>query len=169
MLGYSRIKEGHSSVLQQMRDRLVSIIVAESTVALRLMLSMCSILWGLSLWTPGMFASFPATYQVMSALMPQHVWSTLFLFTGLISLFSLLLEVRTKFTIGAGALLTAIMWTASTLSCLATWWPVHITGFISQALAYRVPAVLSGDIGLMVASWVVFVRHASDRRVTIRY
>lgn len=168
MITYDDLRHVPSTVVEQIKCNLKTILLSGQVTSLHLLLGVSSLVWCVTLLSPGMFDSDPDTYKVMAALLPAHVWSLFFFTAGIVSILSLLLDVRTKITLMAGSMLTGLVWTAATLCCMAAWWPVHIPGFLSQVAAYRVPSILSGPIGLTLASWFAFVHYAADRRGTIR-
>lgn len=149
--------------------RLQYIMMQEPMHLTRILLGMSSLTWAAVLFAePDIFTEGRTTYTVMHAIMGEDAWGILFLICGSVCLVSVLFNIRNKYTLLFDALLTCVVWTASTLACLAAWWPHTIIGWWSQLLAYPPPVAMSGELWLTLAAWWHFVRQATDRRVLCR-
>lgn len=149
--------------------RLRYMLLEENMHMVRLLLGVSSITWAFGLFLEAhIFTDFRPTYYVMRAMMGENTWGVLFLVSGVMCLVSLLFGVRNKYTVLFDALLMCVVWTASTLACLAAWWPHNITGWWSQLVAYSPPVAISGEVWLTLAAWWHFVRQATDRRIYCR-
>lgn len=149
--------------------RLRYILLEENMHLTRLILGFSSLTWALCLFfAQPIFVESRPTYAVMHATMDEYAWGVLFLVSGIVCLISVLFNIRNKYTILFDALLTCMVWTASTLACLAAWWPHTTIGWWSQLLTYSPPVAISGEVWLTLAAWWHFVRQATDRRVSCR-
>lgn len=149
--------------------RLYYLMMQEPMHLTRIILGMSSLTWAAVLFAePDIFTDGRTTYLVMRAIMGENAWGVLFLICGSMCLISVLFNIRNKYTLLFDALLTCVVWTASTLACLAAWWPHTTIGWWSQLLSYSPPVAISGEFWLTLAAWWHFVRQATDRRILCR-
>lgn len=106
----------------------------------RLLLAMAELIWSIALFIPGETFDRP-TYSVMSSVMPELAWASLFGVMGSIQLYVLLLgNYHDRFAV----------WFAGINQTV--WWFVVISMYIS---VFPPPAAISGELALAIgASWV---------------
>lgn len=148
--------------------RIAYILAEDKMHFVRLILALSSLTWAAVLYNSDLFNQGLITYRVMSSIMSAEWWAFWFMLSGIACLSSVALNLRNRFTLLCDALLTCLLWTSSTLACLAAWWPHETTGWFSQMLAYQAPVSMAGELWLTVAAWWHFVRQATDRRVWCR-
>ena len=125
------------------KRRLIDLVYGSDLYATRFMLGVAELTWALSLFWPGATFGRP-TYHGMQQIMPEEMWATAFLLTGLIQ-FQILASQRfhTKFAVTFAAW-NSFLWTVSVLSMYMS--------------VYPPPAAISGELALAFgASWV-FIR-----------
>lgn len=132
----------------------------------RLLLCMGSLTWAMLLGLPSdIFVPGRTTYTLMAAVAPERVWALAFLVHSIWGLYTLSTGVRNHVALTMDALLGCVLWTGSTLLCFAAHWPYHLTGFTNQLFNYPMPAAMSGELWVAVASWWHLVRYWAEENM----
>lgn len=155
--------------LSYAKKHLYYTIFKQSMHFTRILIGLSSLTWAVCLFddTP-IFTTDRQAYVVMHAIMGEDAWAVLFALSGVVCLFSVIFNIRNKYTVVFDALLNCVLWTASTLSILAAFWPHEVMGLWVQFREYPPPVAIAGEFWLTVACWWHFVRQTTDRRVCCR-
>lgn len=151
------------------KKHLYHILFIQSMHLTRLLIGISSLTWAFCLYADTkIFVTGRQAYDVMHAIMEENSWAILFALSGVVCLFSVIFNIRNKYTLVFDALLNCLLWTASTLAILAAFWPHETIGLWSQLMEYPPPVAIAGEFWLTIASWWNFVRQTTDRRVCCR-
>lgn len=145
-------------------SNLVCIFCVEGDQGVRFIISVSSLTWAaLLLETNGLFKTIPPLYAVMQYMGSEQGWALLFLVSGAIGLSTNLLSIRLKPVLCGDALLSALVWTISTLACFSSFWPLlRGTGFFGQLDQFSPPAALAGSVWVSVFAWWGFIRRVAE-------
>jgi hypothetical protein len=143
-----------------------SILFADHIDATRLLLAMGSFTWAILLAWPGdLFTPARTTYKLMAVVAPELFWALAFLVHGVWAIYTLTTGCRNRASLIMDAFLGCVLWTSSTLLCFAAHWPHGITtGVLDQIMQYPMPAAMSGELWMSIASWWCFVRHWAEKK-----
>ena len=130
--------------------------------ATRLWIALGSLTWSILLFWPGdLFVNRP-TYKLMAAVAGEHALATAFLVHSMWALYTLLTRTRNHVTLAMDAFLGFILWTSSTLLCFAAHWPHSDADLIDKLIAYPMPAAMSGELWLSIASFWHLIRYWAE-------
>lgn len=136
---------------RNIRIRMHTIMWKADMFAVRFMLGMSAITWGLLMLLP----TEDPTFSIMFKLLPQIAWAAAFIVQGLVMLWSLICGKTPRITLWADAILGCTLWTSTTLSM-----------FIISVYEYGLlPVTLGPEIWISLASAWLLVRHYSDEDV----
>lgn len=121
---------------------------------LRLLVSLCSLTWALSLFLPGQ--SFDeAPYTIMAAAASENIWATLFLIAGILGWVSVCKEIDNMSTLFIDSFV-CILWTTSITSVFYAYW-------ISPELnPFFPPTHMASDFWIAMTAWWILLRELAD-------
>lgn len=135
-------------ILTYTRRRLYILCWNTDPSAVRFVLALGAVLWGIMLLWPGATFDRP-TYTLMARFASEETWGGLFLTQGLFSAYSLIFtEARKRACLLLDGVLGSMLWLGSCVCMLLS--------------VYPPPAAISGEIALAAASWwnlITFSRH----------
>lgn len=149
-----------------MSKSLMFIMLSTHMKMTRLALSLGSFLWCIQLALP--IQTFPISektsavpesliYAMMGSIATEEIWSVLFGLHAVVVLYSIITDRRDAFTLVFDGFLGCLLWSVSTLSCYASYWPVGKPFFESLSI-YSPPVILSGGIVMMLLAWWQMIR-----------
>lgn len=125
-------------------------------LALGAMLIGTSFLWPSNIFIDPFTGVIRPTYKYMNELAPEWVWGVSFFVQGIVMMWSLLTDRRSKLLLWADGVAGCFLWTTAIVACYASHW----TG--GNILDYRLPAIMGGEVASVLASWWVLVRYSVD-------
>lgn len=149
--------------LPALRARLRYLAFTSDLIGTRMGLGIGAVCIGLGfLWptpifpTPAQIAAGSGrhTYALMAQIAPEWCWAVAFLSQGIATLYSLVMDCRSKALLWLDAVFGVALWTAAIAACYLAYW----RGF-GRIMEYRPPAIMGGEVASVLASWWVFVRY----------
>ena len=145
-------------------ERFRLIMSVEGNGLIRLLIGMAGLTWFVLLIDPTtLFTDSRTTYLVMRYFASEQIWALWFAISGFLGIYTVLFGVRSRFWLVSDAVLSAFLWSTSTLACFAAHWPAAPIGdVLGQLRAYAPPAAMSGEAWLSVAAWWCALRRITD-------
>lgn len=145
-----------------LRARIVYILWGVELLGTRFLVGMSSLAWAVMLLWPATYPLFPTLeqiklghgrtlYSIMALIMPDWQWAALFALQGVVTLFAVLYNVRTRLVLWIEGILGCLLWTTATISC-----------FVSHFRSWdtcRPPAAMAAELMLTIGAWWVLVRY----------
>lgn len=134
--------------------RLRQILLFGDLSLAKIILGLGSILWSLLLFWPGdTFGPSRQTYSLMSHLMPEIVWATMFLVHGATSLWAILWCRKDAWLVIGDNVLGSLLWSCSASLMMFAYLPDN-----------PLPAAISAEIILAILSWWFLIRNEYGAR-----
>ena len=127
-----------------LKTRLNLVLWGSDLIATRFFIATASLIWGFLLFWPGETFGRP-TYDMMAKFASEPVWAILFTLHGVLSLYALLYNIKSKSLLVFDGVLGCLLWTGSCVAMLLS--------------VYPPPAAISAEIVTAFASWWVLVRY----------
>ena len=145
-----------------LRARIIYILWGVELLGTRFLVGMSSLAWAVMLLWPATYPLFPTLeqiklghgrtlYSIMALIMPDWQWAALFALQGVVTLFAVLYNVRTRLVLWIEGILGCLLWTTATISCFVS----HFRSWDT----YSPPAAMAAELMLTIGAWWVLVRY----------